>query len=38
MDNITSVPLCALCGEKNLTTEDTEIHGGKVRYKIMEMK
>jgi len=27
MDNITSVPLRALCGEKNLTTEDTEKHG-----------
>jgi len=24
--------------KKNLTTEDTEKHGGKVRYKIMEMK
>jgi len=27
----TSVPLRALCGEKKLTTEDTEKHGGKVR-------
>ena len=28
------MPLCALCGEKNLTTEDTEKHRGKINYMI----
>ncbi len=28
------MPLRDLCGEKNLTTEDTEIHRGKINYMI----